>query len=370
MPSPPDPIDPIENLRAEVASLRDALRTQQREIVALRDGSADQAMPASLVLGSHASTPPEPPTRDLVAGGIDRRGLLRRAGAVAVGTVAGGAALAVAQAEPAAAQNGDGMKVGLLNLAANETELGLGTGGNIGSGTTRSGLVVTDGDSTTDGLTYAFSAIATGSAVDHGVYAHSLRGTGVRAHAPIGMSTNSAVADLWFASAAAVPSTRGFSGTAGMLSRDVNGDLWLCVASALVLGDPGQWRKVGGPATAGALHLLPSTTRVYDSRVGPGRFTNHQERVIDCTRNSSGVPHKCTAVMVNLTATNTNPGGFFAAFANGVTWSGSSSLNWALPNSTVANLAVVAVDPLTQFVARCEGAGGADLVVDVIAYYQ
>jgi len=150
----------------------------------------------------------------------------------------------------------------------------------------------------------------------------------------------------------------------GELHCDNNAELWMCTQA----GTPGSWKKLAGPATAGSLHVLATTTRISDSRLGKGTFLNHEERVIDAK--IAAVPAGATAVVVNLTATNTNPGGFFAVFANGTTWPHNSSLNWGLPNSTIANQVVVAVDSTAKFLAHCEGVGGADLIVDCIGYYR
>jgi hypothetical protein len=149
-------------------------------------------------------------------------------------------------------------------------------------------------------------------------------------------------------------------------------DMWVCVAG----GSPGTWRRLTGPTAAGALVVLPATKRIYDSRAGTspttvqkGIFGNHEERAIDATL-GTGVPAGATAVLLNATATNTNPGGFFAFFKNGIPWPQNSSLSWGLPGSTIANVAVVAVDAAAKFKARCEGAGGADLVVDCVGFFQ
>ena len=161
---------------------------------------------------------------------------------------------------------------------------------------------------------------------------------------------------------------------AGDQVEDANGDLWLCVGT----GTPGTWRKLAGPATAGALHVLDTTTRVYDSRpdahpvdIGTKtRFADGETRILDATANNSNVPADAVAVMINATATNTNPGGYFSFWKNGTAWPGTSSLNWSLPDSTVATTTVVAVGPGATFQTRMLGAGGADLVVDLIGYYR
>jgi hypothetical protein len=160
----------------------------------------------------------------------------------------------------------------------------------------------------------------------------------------------------------------------GDLIEDANGDLWLCVQA----GTPGTWRKIGGPATAGALHILDRTTRVYDSRPNTQpaaiglktRFDDGDTRTLDATANGSGVPSDAIAVMINATATNTNPGGYFSFWKNGVAWPGNSSLNWSQANTTVATTTVVAVGPGATFQARMLGPGGADLVIDLIGYYR
>lgn len=168
------------------------------------------------------------------------------------------------------------------------------------------------------------------------------------------------------------PPQQAVAHSVGSLTVDGNGDLWYCA----VAGTPGTWRRLAGAGTTGALSVLPASTRIYDSRAGlapvgvaKGRFVDHEQRVIDATLGGA-VPAGASAVLLNATATDTNPGGYFSFFANGVAWPGTSSLNWALPNSTVANLAVVPVDAAARFVARCEGPGGADLVIDCIGSFR
>ncbi len=90
--------------------------------------------------------------------------------------------------------------------------------------------------------------------------------------------------------------------TAGYLLIDQNFDLWVG------LGFFG-WRKLAGPGTADALHVLNSTTRVYESRPGTQppngaktKFASDTERVIDTTFGGA-VPAGARAVMITATAT-------------------------------------------------------------------
>lgn len=202
----------------------------------------------------------------------------------------------------------------------------------------------------------------------------SAAGVGVQGEALTGIALRgeSGRTQIAFGGAPVPPLAAGLSRNRGEMAFDSFNDLWLCVGT----GTPGTWRRIAGPTTAGALRMLTNTTRIYDSRAGEapvgvqkGKFVDHEERVITATLGGA-VPAGATAVLINATATNTNPGGFFAFFRNGVAWPSNSSLSWGVANTTIANLAVVAVDATAKFKARVEGAGGADLVIDCIGYYQ
>ena len=147
------------------------------------------------------------------------------------------------------------------------------------------------------------------------------------------------------------------------------GSLWYCA----VAGSPGTWKKLAGPATAGAFHVLPSTIRVWDSRPGlpplsvpKGPLANGATDVIDCTLGGA-VPVGATAVMVNLTIAGTSAAGFLAAFKNGISWPGNSSINWSTAGLTTANLVVVALDAQARFALRANRGCSTDFVVDVMA---
>lgn len=165
-----------------------------------------------------------------------------------------------------------------------------------------------------------------------------------------------------------VPSRSG-AVAAGSLTCDGNGDLWLCT----VAGNPGTWRKLAGPATAGAFHPLATPVRVYDSRLpgAGGTFGDKVTRTLDATKKTdntaSGVPAGATALLVNLAATNTNPGGFAALWATGP-YPGNASVNWALANFTTSNGTTTALTAAGKFQCRVEGS--ADIIVDVIGYYR
>jgi hypothetical protein len=171
----------------------------------------------------------------------------------------------------------------------------------------------------------------------------------------------------------AAPPARSDAHTRGEIDIDVTGEVWLCVVS----GTPGAWRKLCGPATAGAFHVLGSTNRIYDSRPGlapldvtKGAMAAGVERVVDATHGAA-VPAGATAAVVNVTATDTTGTGFLALFRNGIAWPGNSNVNWSTAGVTVANLAVVALDTSARFKVRSDGSGGStQFLVDVIGYYR
>jgi hypothetical protein len=273
----------------------------------------------------------------------DRRQLLRRVGTAAAGAVAGSAALAVSQASPAAANDGDFLKIGAANTGAATTQLD-------------NSLFLVGNDTTaiigqTTGAGFNSRGVygsASGSGV--GVLASSIDG------APLHISNGTQV----------IPPQAG---------------TWV-VGQFLIAGSHLFYCYSGGPGPQSKWARLSATfvplaapARVYDSRpnatplaVVKGKLADHAERVID-PKLGGAVPQGASAVVMNLTATDTNPGGFLSAFKNGVAWPGTSSVNWFQPGSTVANQCTVALDGTAQFKVRCEGAGGTHFVVDVVGYY-
>ena len=150
-----------------------------------------------------------------------------------------------------------------------------------------------------------------------------------------------------------------------------NGTFQACIAQ----GTPGTLRILAGPNTAGSLHVLASTVRIYDSRPEQPPFVGiktplaqTEERVIDA-KQGGAAPAGATAVMVNLTVVSQSPNGFLSAFRNGVAWPGNSSINWERQGQVIANSAVVAVDGS----ARSSASGQLrrpTSIIDVVGYYR
>lgn len=170
------------------------------------------------------------------------------------------------------------------------------------------------------------------------------------------------------------PTADTFRHEAGDLVESSAGDLWLCVGA----GTPGTWRKLGGPATAGAFHVLANPVRAYDSRpggapaaVGPKTPlpAGNVARPIDLKQGGTGVPAGATAVMVNLLLTNAAAGnGNLTVWANGAAKPQSNTLVWGGAAGRFSTLAVTKVDGQ----ARCQidASLSTHIVVDVVGYYR
>ncbi|MEP6660839.1 MAG: hypothetical protein ABJD24_13065 [Acidimicrobiales bacterium] len=164
----------------------------------------------------------------------------------------------------------------------------------------------------------------------------------------------------------------------GEVVNDSTGTVWLCVAA----GTPGTWRQVGGPSTAGQLHLV-TPGRVYDSRFDPtGKHVfGAADRVVTATTVIAGqpgagsviVPAGATGILGNLTITATESAGFLGLYSNAVaTWPGNSSINWVASNVDLANAVTVAIDATGKIKVNIGGQGVATkthFIVDVVGYY-
>lgn len=304
----------------------------------------------------------------------DRRQMLKRAGVAAAGAAVGGAVLAT-QTGIASAANGDAVLIGhngaTTNLGSTTTELrSSGHAGTMGL------FVVQDGTTSITLFPSAIQGIASGGNVTHGIYGFSSQtnGYGVVAVADdaAGLFASGDRADIALGGLGAAPYSTSIAHSDGDILEDVNGDLWACA----VAGTPGTWRKLAGPATAGSLHMLATPTRVYDSRPGnppaiglKTPLANGATRVIDTKANSSGVPAHSTAVLANFTVVNTSANGFLAAYKTGISFPGTSTINWYLPGTIVANTTVVAVDASQQLTCLVPANSSTDFFVDIIGYY-
>jgi Invasin, domain 3 len=103
-------------------------------------------------------------------------------------------------------------------------------------------------------------------------------------------------------------------------------------------------------------------TRVTGGRLGPGGTQN-----LTVAGGGTGAPAGASAVVLNVTVTNTTAASFLTAYPAGTAQPLASNLNW-VGGQTVPNLVTVPVGNADQ-VAFFNGFGSADLVVDLEGYF-
>ena len=293
--------------------------------------------------------------------GFGRRRLLV-GGATAVAVAAAGV---VATATPAAAA-GDPVLLGAANAATAPTEIN--ATGSDGLHVTSDTLVAIQGTgpngvvgSSTEGIGVVGS---TNSGT--GVWASSADGVGLFVHGPTNLRL-----DTYFGRPA--PTGDGGFHNAGEVVLDNPGNnVWLCVSS----GSPGTWRKVSGPAAAGAFHVLPIPARIYDSRAGTApsqgpktKLSGNVARTIDCTVNSSGVPIGATAVALTvllLDAANAN--GNMTIWANGAARPAANTMVWGAGSGRYTSSTISAVDAGAKI--QVSAGVATNVALDVVGYYR
>ncbi|KGN39589.1 hypothetical protein [Knoellia subterranea] len=318
---------------------------------------------------THASTTTERRT-------ADRRSLIRNATLAAGGVVAANVALA----RPAAANDPND-----ITLSSSKTTAGLtgATTTHVGAGAAfmfQTGNVWSPGSSA---YGCAVAGWANLPSKPHGVYGW----TGQPGYAVIGYgnaSTSTGAmfhggrANVFLQPSGASPASRSDAHSTGEFIEDSAGNLWVCVGS----GSPGRWRKLAGPATAGAYHAL-TPGRAYDSRlavpgpqgpIGPG--ANRTISVAHSRNPSTGavvtsnfVPAGATAVFINFTIVSTAGGGYLTVNPGGTTSIGASAINWNSTGQVVANGLAVALNASRQLTIVNGSGGRAHFIVDVMGYY-
>lgn len=124
------------------------------------------------------------------------------------------------------------------------------------------------------------------------------------------------------------------------------------------------------PSTPGFHAIAP--LRVYDSRLTGGPMIGGQTRAISVamtTLGAAAVPPAASAILYNLTVTDTTSGaGFLALFPFGTSYPGNSSINWTAAGQTLANGGAVSLGGDRQ-VNVFDAGGGTQFILDVTGYY-
>ena len=296
-----------------------------------------------------------------------RRGMLKLAGAAAVGA----AAAAATGALPVAATNGIDILDPALSVRNDYT-------GNAAL----AAFLFQAGNQFGNGAAEYPCALAGwsgsgGANLPHGVYGYtSHAGYGVIGSgggaASRGVLARGSRSNLLISAEGVAAPSRTANYVLGDVINDSTGNLWLNVEA----GAPGKWRKLAGPSTAGSLQLLATPKRVYSTRaadepvaVGPKTPLSAGTRTIDCTAGSSGVPTGATGLVLNVTAIAASANGFLSVSPGASGFSGTSTLNWTANGAVVANGVTVGSGAAATIDVTIGGGGTADFIVDVMGFY-
>jgi len=151
---------------------------------------------------------------------------------------------------------------------------------------------------------------------------------------------------------------------------DAAGNLWACVAG----GSPGSFRKLAGPATAGALHPI-NPARVYDSRLSGGPLAAGAVRRISVATATTGggvVPSGAVAISFNLTIADTVGGGWLGVLPAGLPFGSTSTINWYANGQKLANGGIVKLggDRQVDVGSGGKAGGSTQFILDITGYYR
>ena len=347
-----------------IAELEAALAAALERIDVLERSTGLAADPATPTVTVAEPVGPKAPR-------IDRRHLLTRGGTAAAGAVLGGVAATLATPGTAAAASTDGV---FTSLEVDGTSALNGKVTVLADSTLDYGLVVGTAQNHTKGglLGVGLAAGVVGNGIAGVNGEGSVYGM-VADGGTYGLMTDGDQATILLRNPSfnthPDPTSVAVAHDSGELYLSNDTDLWLCVAG----GTPGTWRRVAGHQTAGALVVLATPTRVYDTRVNsglPGAGTGPVTGVRHDIDLSGAVPVDATAALVTLTVTDTvaNQAAYGQIYANGlVTPPSTSSINWTAADSLVATTTTTA---LTAGKVAISMNPGANVLIDVLGYYR
>jgi hypothetical protein len=386
-----DRVEAIDGRQAALEARLDAIEAGPPAAV-----DAAPAAPAPpQVAGSPGSTPPTRPV-------VSRRMLLTGA----AGLTAAGVA-AVAGATPAAATNGQPILAGQNNTATAATTIsasgsatsaldaintnfaGAGLYGQTNGASGLAGAafvagVIGDSEAANGVVgTSRFSRGMLGVSIDDIGVVGSGGAAGVRGASEglgvegatttgVALAADSRNVHLQFTSfGRSAPTSDTRAHVRGQMVYDDTGGLWFCVAD----GIPGTWRRISGPGSAGAFHVLPAPARIYDSRpgtapnVGSKTPLNNTPRALSCNVNSSGVPAGATAVALTILLVNAaNANGNMTVWANGAPRPQANTMVWGAGSGRSTSSTISAVDAQTRI--QVVASASTDVVIDVLGYYR
>ena len=138
--------------------------------------------------------------------------------------------------------------------------------------------------------------------------------------------------------------------------------------SAQVIVDIAGYYLDGAVTDAGGfISLTPA--RIVDTRVAGGKLAANSTRDFQVAGNG-GVPStNVSAVVLNVTVTDTTTTGYLTVFPTGATKPLASNLNWSAANTTIPNLVIAKLGTDGKISVYENGPGTAQLIIDVAGYY-
>lgn len=121
--------------------------------------------------------------------------------------------------------------------------------------------------------------------------------------------------------------------------------------------------RLGYQNAPAATVLLPSSVRVYDSRVSGGALGDRDTRSVSL---ASQVPVGALGALLNLTVVHTVGTGYLSAYATGSAIPATSSINWYASNQIVANQVTCALTNSRAVSLFCRSQ--TDFVLDLLGY--
>lgn len=353
----------MENNDERILRLEALLDQQAREVVELKQ-----------LLKSTQESAPQRPQAEAVAVPDDQGRTTRRkmlvggavaAGAAVMGTVARPGTAAAIDGQPLLVNGGNTSVAGHTRLITN-----------AGDALQNVNIFTVSDNQVTSSYESAIGAVAEGRRVTNGMYSYTstrVNNDVATGHAVVARSTTGGRSHLLMPSAGGDPRTDSYAHMRGEF-RHSSGVLWFCVSS----GTPGTWKRLAASNSAGAAHAV-TPTRAYDSRFVDGPLASGANRIVSVANGidvdtgeiavTNLVPDGASAVMFNLTATETTGAGFAYVGPGDANTITSSTINWATDGVTAANASMTTVTDrdVKVFVG---GVGSTHFIIDITAYFM
>jgi hypothetical protein len=310
---------------------------------------------------SRVIAPSTPPVAEEGLGTSNRRSFLRLAGVAATGL----AVSALGTERAAAADNGTILQGS--GADANNTN------------STMTTVTTTSGTATTSALR------GIGPANSNGVIGRSSGslGAGVWGESDLGygvFGSSSAGYDLYAGGngriglqshlATGTPSSGSYD--LGDIIRNSAGDVYICTVKGAA-PSVAKFQKIAGPAAAGAIHLLPTPVRTFDSRAsqsapGPkGFLSNGWEAAWSL---AGIVPAGSTAAIISMQVFQTSTDGFLTAYEDGTANPGTINCFWS-PGMQISSTTFVRLNSALSYRVRAAFSGGqSNCAIDLLGYIR